>query len=53
MKTELGKPLTKKQMKEIQGGKFPGCAPAGKLGSAYVQGCCAPGLPNPTTGICS
>jgi lactobin A/cerein 7B family class IIb bacteriocin len=52
MKANLGKPLTKKEMKEIQGGKLPGCAGVGQPGVAYAQGCCTGLLPcGGTTGL--
>jgi bacteriocin-like protein len=40
MNYNLGKPLSKKEMKEVQGGKLPGCAMHGQNGVAYSQGCC-------------
>jgi|CryBogDrversion2_7_1035282.scaffolds.fasta_scaffold42199_1 lactobin A/cerein 7B family class IIb bacteriocin len=40
MKANFGKPLTKKEMKNIQGGKYPGCAMVGQAGVAYANGCC-------------
>jgi len=40
MKTNFGTPLTKKEMKKIQGGKYPGCAAYGQAGVAYQYGCC-------------
>jgi len=47
MKNSFGKPLSKKQMKEIKGGKFPGCASIGESSIAYVGGCCANLYPSP------
>lgn len=41
MKSNLGKPLSKKEMKAVQGGKYPGCAAYGQAGVAYQYGCCA------------
>ncbi len=43
MKSNFGKQLSKKEMKNIQGGKYPGCAAYDQPGVAYSQGCC-PGL---------
>jgi len=40
MKSNLGKSLTKKEMKEVQGGKLPGCAAQGQNGNSYSLGCC-------------
>lgn len=40
MKSNLGKPLSKNEMKAVMGGKFPGCAAQGQNGEAYSQGCC-------------
>ena len=41
MKLKLGKPLSKKEMKAIKGGRFPGCAGVGQSALAYTDGCCA------------
>jgi hypothetical protein len=40
MRSDLGKRLSKKEMREVQGGKLPGCAAQGQNGIAYSQGCC-------------
>ncbi|MCR8561750.1 hypothetical protein KXD93_29105 [Mucilaginibacter sp. BJC16-A38] len=40
MNSNLGKPLSKSEMKAVQGGKFPGCAVQGQNGNAYSLGCC-------------
>jgi len=40
MNSNLGKQLSKKEMKAIQGGKYPGCAQHGQNGIAYQYGCC-------------
>jgi len=52
MKTNLGKPLTKQELKKIQGGKLPGCATIGENGIAYSQGCCVNLSECPTTHLC-
>ena len=41
MKTNLGKPLSKSEMKAVQGGKIFGCAVDGQTGRIYQQGCCS------------
>ena len=41
----FGKPLSKSEMKKIQGGKYPGCAQVGQAGIAYQYGCCTGLLP--------
>ncbi len=43
MKTILGKPLSKKEMKTVQGGIGIGCAIAGNKAKLWTLGCC-PGL---------
>ncbi|WP_428328789.1 hypothetical protein [Mucilaginibacter sp.] len=40
MKANLGSPLTKQEMKSIQGGKLPGCAGEGQKAVAYTNSCC-------------
>ncbi|WP_428331749.1 class IIb bacteriocin, lactobin A/cerein 7B family [Mucilaginibacter sp.] len=52
MSTNFGKPLTKKEMKEIQGGKLPGCGSLGQNGVSYSQGCCTGLSQCPGTHLC-
>lgn len=40
MRANLGKSLSREEMKQIQGGKYPGCATQGENGNSYSQGCC-------------
>ena len=41
MKSNLGKPLSKNEMKAVLVGKIQGCATqAGQLAAAYTLGCC-------------
>jgi len=47
MKTFFGKPLSKKQMQAIKGGKNPGCAGIGQAALGYVDGCCVNLYPSP------
>ncbi|WP_259066202.1 hypothetical protein HDF24_22540 [Mucilaginibacter sp. X4EP1] len=40
MKTNLGTSLSRAEMKQIQGGKYPGCATINEVAVAYTDGCC-------------
>lgn len=40
MKTNFKKPLTRNEMKQINGGKLTGCAMQGQKAVAYMDGCC-------------